>query len=122
MSYTCQVAETLKDYNQSTFKMIVVKIIISEGKFEYTAIPIIVMVENIRSFLTVISGNQKELMGYFTVDAFTELSNSETVTFGYGTEIIGSIPNVNVLNPTPLPPLFSGIPYQTATNAWLQSL
>lgn len=122
MSYTCQIREALKDYDDATFKMIEIRIINTDGKFQHRAFPISINVGSVKSFITLISGNQKELIGYFTVDAFTGFSNNEIVIFGYVSEPIGSILGVNVLNPTPLPPLFSGIPYQTATNAWLQSL
>jgi hypothetical protein len=122
MSYTYQIREALRDYNGTTFKMIEIRIVNSDGKFEHRAYPISINVGSVKSFITLISGNQKELIGYFTVDAFTGLSTSETLGFGYGFESIASIINVNVSNPIPLPPLFSSIPYQIATNAWLQSL
>lgn len=122
MNYTYQIRETLKDYNGVTFKMIEIRIINSDGKFEHRAYPISINVGSVKSFITLISGNQKELIGYFTVDAFTGFSNSETVSFGYLSLPVGSILGVNVLNPTPLPPLFSGIPHQIATNAWLLTL
>jgi hypothetical protein len=126
MSYTYQIVETLRDYDDILYKMNEIRITLSDGKFEHKALPISVIVTNeintVQSFICIISGNQKELLSYFTTDAFTIFSGLVKIKFGYGGIFIDVIENVNIQNIIPLPSILNGIPHQIADNAWLQTI
>lgn len=126
MSYTYQTTETLKDYAGILYKMNEIRITSLDGQFEHRALPIRVIVTNdistVESFICIISGNQKELLAYFTTDAFSIFSGIVKIKFGYGGEFINVIDNVNIQNIISLPSLLAGIPHQIADNAWLQTI
>jgi hypothetical protein len=80
-------------------------------------------VQGVDSFITIISGNQKELIAYFTVDAFTNFSNNSKIEIVYGGyDVTGAIENVNVHNVTALPAILATIPHEIADNEWLENL
>jgi len=124
LSYTIQ--QTLKEYNIILYLMIEIRVVLSDSKFEYRAIPIGLTVtdsvNSVNSFISIISGNQKELLTYFTVDAFTNFTNNSEIRFGYGSELIDVIGNVNIHDVLPLLSILESIPHQIADNAWLQNI
>lgn len=90
MSYSITIQQALKEFNEAHYLAIEVKIVSTDQKFEHRANPMIISVLDgahaVGSFMTYISGNQKELVGCFTVDAFTGFSNVVTVQFGTGND------------------------------------
>lgn len=125
MSYIYHITETLKDYSNELYKMIEIRIILPNSKFEHRAVPLQLTVvdgfNKVRAFINQLSGNQKELMAYFTVDAFTGFAGNATIEFGYDS-LLDSIDNVDIQNITPLPAFLVDVPHQIADNAWLATL
>ena len=126
MSFSYEIKEALNEYDATLYKMIQFKIVNTNGRFEHRALPIIAVVSDgvneVGSFINIISGNQKELRAYFTVDAFTGFSSSSTFNFGYGYEFENSIAGINVQAIPSLSAFFTSIPHQIADNNWLASL
>lgn len=126
MSLSYKIQQTLKEYDNILYLMIEIRVVLSEGKLEHRAIPIGLSVtdnnNSVDSFISIISGNQKELLTYFTVDVFTNFSNNSEIKFGYGAELINVIENVNVHAVAQLPDLLENIPHEIADNNWLNSL
>lgn len=126
MSYTYQATEIINDFEQNLYKMIEIRVLSSNDKFQHRAIPIWLSVEDnnnvANGFSFALSGNQKELIAYFTVDAFTGFSHNSSILFGYGTEVISGFGNFSPQNIPPLPDFLASIPHSIADNAWLQTL
>ena len=126
MSYSHEIKQTLKKFNGDLYKVILLKVTNTDGTYQNSALPLNIEVDdgvnNKRSFLLEISNNQKELLAYFTIDAFTSFSNSSSVNFGYGSELNETIPDVDVQTVTPILTLFSSVPHTDATDAWLATL
>jgi hypothetical protein len=128
MSYTYYITETLKEVQDTLYKMIEIRVILANSKFQQRALVSCLRVSDntnnsVDSFITIISGNQKELMAYFTVDAFTNFSNNSKIEIVYGGyDVAGAIENVNVHNITALPTILAAIPHEIADNDWLENL
>lgn len=126
MSLSYKIQQTLKEYDSILYLMIEIRTVLSEGMLEHRAFPIGLSViddnHKVDSFISIISGNQKELLSYFTVDAFADFSNNSEIRFGYSTELLNIIENVNVHDVTPLPDILEDIPHEIADNDWLNSL
>lgn len=126
MSYTYKISETLTEINKELYKTIEIKIFSIDSKFTVMDIPFVLKVEDnvneVSAFMTFMSGNEKELFTYFTVDAFINFSTNSDIKFGYGNNFENVIENVNVHNLDILPALLESIPHEIADNAWLQSV
>jgi len=123
MAYTVTLEETLKDENGTLYKVLQLKILDDLGKFSHQSESMIIRVTDgtheAVAFSNWLSGNQKELYGIFTTDAFSGFSTNSTIQFGTNdllmTEITGFNPGVVV----PLPPLSGSPTYITVDNYWL---
>ncbi|MDL2296463.1 hypothetical protein LJC68_05760 [Bacteroidales bacterium OttesenSCG-928-B11] len=126
MNSTYQIQKNLKEYRNIFYLMIEVKVVLLENKLTYSAFPIRLSVvdgeQSVNGFITIISGNQKELFSYFMVDAFLNFSSNSEIRFGYGDELINVIENVDAQNINPLPAFLEGIPHEIADNNWLKNL
>jgi len=126
MNYTHQILESLIEYNEIAYKAIGVKVSLISSKFEHRALPYILTITNdseeVNAFRCFLSGNQKEIISYFTVDAFTNFTNNASIQIRYLENDIFTIENVDIQNIPPLPDFLSGVPYSIADNAWLQSI
>lgn len=127
MSYTHEIKLTLNDYQGVIYKMIQLKIISSNGLFVNGALPYVLRVDDginqASGFYFQISGNRKELIYYFTTDAFSGFSSSSEIVFGYAINSEENIINgVDVTSIDPLPIELSIIPHVDANNAWLSGL
>ena len=126
MSYTYNIAETFIQFNNELYKMIEIRIISINSKFQPGAMSFVVKVQDaangIYAFRVSLSGNQKELSAFFTVDAFENFSNNSDVKFGYGFNLTNTISNVNVHEVIPLLSVFEDIPHEIADNDWLESI
>ncbi len=126
MSYTYKISEALTEINNELYKTIEIKIFSIDNKFTVMNTPFVLKVEDnvneVFAFMAFTSGNEKELFTYFTVDAFTNFSTNSDIKFGYGTELMNIIGNVNIQDVIPLPSILESIPHEIADNAWLQSV
>lgn len=126
MSYIHKISETLTQINNELYKTIEIKIISTNNKFIPMDIPFVLTVidnaNEVYAFMSFTSGDQKELLTYFTVDAFDNFNNNSDIKFGYGSELIDVIGSVNIHDVLPLPSILESIPHQIADNAWLQSV
>lgn len=125
-TYSFQASHVINTFNGNLYHMINVRITIDQGKFPLLSLQVFVRVtqgtNTVYSWLTRVSGNQKELNASFTTDAFDAFTGNVDVEFGYGSEIMGVIEDVDINNVIiSLDPLFSGTPAAMADNTWLQN-
>lgn len=75
----------------------------------------------IESFMTIISSNQKEMLGFFTSDAFNIFSGNVNIEFSHrgGVQVIEDV-DVSIIQP--LDPLLASIDAPMGDNDWLNSL
>ncbi len=114
-------------YDGTFYSMIEVKVTIDPGRFENRAYPHTLIVNDgsneVSSFLNELSGNEKELLSYFAVDAFTGFGSSSDLILTYANEPPEfSISGVNVTSIPALPLNLSLISHNVADNAWLATL
>ena len=128
MTYTYEIKEVLNLYAGTRYKMIELRITIGNpGLFINGALPYGLKITDGTNetfgFYCEISGNQKELITFFTVDAFSLFSSSSEIIFGYA-----SIPDSEIISGVDVTaiPLLSAeleiIPHQIADDLWLSSL
>ncbi len=126
MSFTHKIRETFYKHDGNQYKAIQLKVVRSEGKFRYRAAPLVFEVSDgqntVKSFVTIISINQKELISYFTVDAFTGFAGLAGVQFGTESETEILISDLDTQSIDQLPALFASLPHLIADNAWLATL
>jgi len=108
------------------YKVIEIVVINNSGKFPQRALEeglrVTDGINSVDSFRCVISGNQKELIAFFTVDAFTNFATNSKIEIIYGRyDVTGSIENVNV-HKVILPDYLEDISHEIADNAWLASV
>lgn len=125
MSYTYQIGEVLEEYDDVLYKMNQVKIIVSDGCFEYKSFqPKIIVTDNasaMASFMCRLSRNQKELVSFFATDAFSVFTGPVQLKLIGIDEQVEVIGNVNIQNIALLPPFLAGIPHQLADSNWVAS-
>ena len=125
-NFTLQMDHVIHTFNDALYHMINVKIKIVDGKFPVTSVaPFINATDGIttaHAFSTAVSGNQKEINGNFTSDAFTGMTTDFTIEFGFGKETTGSFEHVTAAAIEPLDPVFSSVTVPDADNTWLQNL
>lgn len=126
MSYSIEFKEVLQEYDGALYKMILLKIKSDDQKFEHMAEPNIIVADDgtlqAYSFMNDISGNQRELIGYFTTDAFVGFGSSVTLRFIHNFEVYGEITGFDVGTLEPLPSFYSSYTYTDADNNWLANL
>jgi len=126
MSFTLHMNHVIHTFNEQLYHMIHAKIRIIEGKFTVSqSTPFIRATggaSTAYSFSTSISGNQKEINGSFTTDAFAGFTTPFTIEFGIGQQVLGSFENTNAAAIEPLDPLFADVVVPDATNAWLETI
>lgn len=127
MEYTYYIAETLFLYNNVLYKVIQIRVINNPSKFHQGAldwgIRITDGINSVDNFNSRLSGNQKELIAFFTFDAFTSFTTNSKIEIVYGGyKVTGSIENVNIHNVIPLPVELEAIPHEIGDNAWLESI
>lgn len=121
------IIQTVGSYEESYFNMACIKIVIIQGKFPIRSMPEFVRVNTgsstIEAFQVNVSGNQKEMTGYFTTDAFSTITGNSNIEFGYGEDIIGIFSDVDI-NATilPLNATTSSAAFPDADNAWLETI
>jgi hypothetical protein len=126
MNYTIKIREILRDFRTEFLKMIEFKIINSTSVFtEQDTKPYLFVSDNnnmVNSFITIISSNKKEIIAYFTVDAFEIFtSGNVNISFGAGSRDAFFINNIP-LNIEPLYSILEDIPHEIADNEWLENL
>lgn len=126
MNYNCELKETLHDYGGTLYKMILLKIECVDGRLQHMALPFTVVLESgaqsASSCINLLSGDEKTLSAYFTVDALGGLSAPATAKLGYGGHTFDEIAGIDPQNPEPIPPHLAAIPHSIADNAWLASM
>lgn len=75
----------------------------------------------IESFITTISSNQKEILGFFTSDAFNIFSGNVDIEFSQDGEV-QMIEDVDITIIQPLDPLLASLNAPMGDNDWLNSL
>jgi hypothetical protein len=123
-NFDSNIIKVITDIKDIQCYMLQVKVRTLSGLFAVRAIPEKVWVESgatiIDAVKTSVSGNQKEMNGYFATDAFAGMT-SATIFFGYGPEIKGMLETSDIQNL--IQPAFAIIPgIPDATNAWLQNI
>lgn len=124
MEYTYVVKETIHMYRKGgRYKVIAMGVINNYGKLRvgalYNRLRVTDGINSVYGFSVEVSGNEKEISAYFTVDAFTNFSADATIEILYGWEVVASIKNVNIHDITPLPAYLESAPYELLDNVWL---
>lgn len=125
MNFVYTLKEVLRQYEDDMYLTLELRIFItsSVGTFDIRSTPLKSWITDgthtVEAFANILSGNQRELISYYTVDAFSLFSFPATIHFGYG-DTDSIIENVNVSQVDALPPLYD-TPYIIANNAWLTS-
>jgi len=116
-NYITNIAHVITTINDDYYVMIDIRLTLTEGRFPVSALHEFVRVtdanESVMSFMCQLSGNRKEMHGYFATDAFDNFIGAVTIEFGYGAQPIGSIPMTGIQGHIdPLNTIFaaSGIP------------
>ncbi len=130
MSLTTEIFETLRDVQGTSYRMIVIKIVNDQAKHAIgSQIEFMRVVTedgtSISPFDLYLTFDQKEFIGYFTTDAFSGITGTVDIVFGYGDDILETIESININAPgviAGLPPLLSSQSYQNANNFWLSNL
>jgi len=125
-NHTLRLTHVIHTFSEALYHMINVNIKTADGKFAITqSIPFIRAADGVstaHAFVTSISGNQKEINGSFTIDAFAGFTTPFTIQFGVGQQVLGSFENVTSAAIEPLDPLFADVVVPDATNAWLETI
>jgi hypothetical protein len=127
MSYTAKFSETVRTIFGDRYRVIHLSITIENEKMPINSGIEFVHVSNgttvITPFVIAFSLDRKGVSALFTTDAFTGISGSCEISFGFEnqfTEVIsGFDPSMDIGS---LQPIFSSEPYQDATNFWLSNL
>lgn len=126
MGFNVEIREILRDFRNDYLKMIEFKITNERGNFkESSGIPYIYLTDgtnDVKSFTTLLSGNKKEIIGYFTIDAFNVLPQNVTALFDDGSGSSYFIHKVDLNTKEPLYTIFNGIPHNNADSNWLSTL
>jgi hypothetical protein len=126
MAYTYKIRQVLNEYDEQLYKMIEIKIISSDQPFRYKAKTLMVVVKDsanaVYGKLIKLSGNQKEQLSYFAVNAFASLSSPISIVFGFVGEEVHTFSNVNIQNIDPLGPTLAAVSHQVADITWFQNL
>lgn len=126
MSYTCEISHVLQEYDGNLYKMILVKIVNSNGNFAIQESTTSVIVDDgsnqAYNFMYNITGNKKELHAYFTTDAFTGFGSSSTVKFTTALLGVEKILGVDVTAILALPTHLTSYTYTDADSTWLSNL
>ena len=127
MSFTLEIKESLREISGILHQINEVVITHDNGMFSHWSSPSYITISdsnnNVTSFLTTLSANQKMLIGYFTTDAFTSLASSVDIDFSDGRSVHDTITSVNIsATKIPLPSADASIGAPLANNAWLDTL
>jgi len=126
MSYSLSISDRLRAFEGVTYQIIVIKIKKKGGKFSQFSLEPFVSVINgtttVKSFLTGLSGDEKEIVGCFTSDAFVSFSGLSQVIFGYGRAPMDSFDNVDIVAvKVPLDPMLASLNAPLGDTTWLNS-
>lgn len=126
MSYSFTVANRLRAFDNILYQIIVIKIKVSSDKFLHTSQEPFITVINgtieTKSFLRELSGNENELLGYFTTDAFDLFTGLSTITFGSGHFVFDAFENIDINGViTPLDSVLASLNAPLGDNVWLNS-
>lgn len=127
MSFTHEIKENIILFQNSPVKAIEVKIIHGTGKFEHRSLSLTLSVSDgvntAQGFYSEISGNQKEFLTYFLLDAFTSFSTSSDIIFGYASfPDENTISGVDVTNVTEVYDHMEPPPHDDADSTWFAGL
>lgn len=121
------ISQTINSFNQDYRRMISIRITKATGKFPIRSVPEFVRVRSggntVDAFMTGFSGDQKELTGFFTTDAFVGFPANADVEFGFGDKVMDRLENIDInASIVQLPALLASVAAPDADNAWLQSI
>jgi hypothetical protein len=126
MSYTLHMVHVINTFNDELYHMINATVTITNDKFTVSQYTPFIRATNstviVYAFTTSISGNQKQISGSFTTDAFAGFTTPFNIQFGIGQEVLGSFDNVTTAAIQPLDPLFADVVVPNADNAWLETI
>lgn len=127
MPYSFEIKEFVEDFNSSPYQINIITISNLDSKFQYTSQnPFVTVFDaniSVTSFLTRISGNKKDLLGYFTSDAFDIFTGNVSISFGDGESPIDVFENIDIHSVIiPLDPLLASLDAPMGDNDWLNSL
>lgn len=126
MNFILHIDHVINTFNDELYHMININVAIAEGKFTVGQSAPFIRATNgtvtVNAFVNSISGNQKELNGSFTTDAFDSFTTPFTIQFGMGQQVLGSFDNVTTAAIQPLDPLFADVVVPNADNAWLETI
>ncbi|HZH86668.1 MAG TPA: hypothetical protein VFD77_05075 [Brumimicrobium sp.] len=125
--YSILIKETAADFNGGYYQVNSIIITNNINKFMISSRNPFVTVSDsngfIDSFLVELSGNQKELIAFFTIDAFTIFTGNVSIVFGDGISSDGSFLNIDINSIIePLDPLAASLNPLPGDNDWLNSL
>ncbi|MFT6921931.1 MAG: hypothetical protein ACJA1C_000929 [Crocinitomicaceae bacterium] len=126
MPQSVQIREILRDFNSKYLKMIEIRISLGSGKIiENSNSPFMEVsdgVSTVSAFSILIAPNKKHYYGYFTVDAFTALSSTVSISFGIGLSDQAIIEGVDLNDKESLWSEHAGITHEIANDFWLSNL
>lgn len=98
-NYSLSVKEMVNQFSGVFYQVIEINIKNIDGKFLHSSRNLFVRVSDsnasLDSFFVLLSGNQKELRGFFITDAFNIFTANVTISFGDGFSLEDSFENVD---------------------------
>lgn len=127
-NFSYDIMQTIEFFNGSPVQINIIKIIaVNAFVFsEQSSIPFVKVIDNsssIDSFSSRITGNKKEIHGFFTTDSFSIFSGNVSLEFGFSNLVIDEFENIDINNGVSvLDPIYAGLSAPLGDNAWLASL
>jgi hypothetical protein len=126
-TYQIEGSEEVRNHNELIFRMNEIRIITPDGKIplgkDYCEVLVTDGTNEVRSFRTIHTLNEKVVMGNFTTDAFTAFTGNVDVHLDISGLIVASFENINLATLIqPLPPYLAALNAPDADNAWLATI
>ncbi len=126
-NYNLEISRNAINFDEEMYNGIIIKIDIVEGKFQFRSKPEYVIAKDgsnqVSAFQTNISGNRKEMIASFTIDAFGIFSGNVDIEFGFEGEKYGEFLAIDINTVIlPYPQIITTISLPDADNNWLSTL
>lgn len=128
MALTYTIGENLFEFSDEFVRMIEVKIISDNDKFENQSANYLVRITDgsneAFSFLCYLSVNQMNLLSYFPIDALSSFGNTVTIQISFieSDLILAEFTSVSISTIPTLPVILNNIPFTIGDSAWVASL
>jgi hypothetical protein len=124
--YEFHLARTLGSFDEDLLIMIEAVLTNVDERFRERELPYRAVaadgVNSVESFMAYITANGKELIAFFTTDAFSAFAGPFDIEFSYPGESIHTVTGIDIATMlSPLDPEINPADFPNADNAWLAS-